>query len=260
MVPRWQTHVPFYRRFIDDVIGIWLNHPDPEENARLWKEFHADMNAWHGLEWECTTPSYSITFMDLNIKIVGTKVETSIYEKPQNLYLYIPPHSSHPRGVLNGLVFGQILRVRRLCTRREDADTKIREFFDRLLARGHTRDKLLPIFARAEENASEYINRTPAEKEARRQKKLLESQSQIYFHLQFHPEDPPSRDIQKLWKEHVANPSGDVPLQWMENHRGDQVGFSKLVVAYSRPLNLRNRFSVRNIDGRGRNVSSYLAK
>jgi hypothetical protein len=46
----------------------------------------------------------------------------------------------------------------------------------------------------------------------------------------------------------------------MENHRGDQVGFSKLVVAYSRPLNLRNRFSVRNIDGRGRNVSSYLAE
>jgi hypothetical protein len=115
----------------------------------------------------------------------------------------------------------------------KDANTKIPEFFDHLLARGHTQDKLLPIFARAEENANGYINLTPAEKEARRKKKLLESQSQIYFHLQFHPEDPPSRNIQQLWKEHVANPSGDVPLQWMENQRGDQVGFSKLVVAYN---------------------------
>jgi hypothetical protein len=45
MVPRWQAHVPFYRRFIDDdVIGILLNHPDPVENACLWKEFQADMN------------------------------------------------------------------------------------------------------------------------------------------------------------------------------------------------------------------------
>jgi hypothetical protein len=34
--------------------------------------------------------------MDPNIKIVGEKVETSMYEKPQNLYLYITPHSSHP--------------------------------------------------------------------------------------------------------------------------------------------------------------------
>jgi hypothetical protein len=45
----------------------------------------------------------------------------------------------------------------------------------------------------------------------------------------------------------------------MKNLAKARVGFSKLVVAYSRPLNLQNRFSVRNIHGRGKKVSDYLA-
>jgi hypothetical protein len=53
--------------------------------------------------------------------------------------------------------------------------TKICEFFNRLLARGYIRDKLLPIFAWAEENTNGYINWMPAEKEAPRKMKLLES-------------------------------------------------------------------------------------
>jgi hypothetical protein len=44
------------------------------------------------------------------------------------------------------------------------------------------------------------------------------------------------------------------------NFAKERVGFSKLVVAYSRPLNLQNRFSVRDIHGRGKLVSEYLAE
>jgi hypothetical protein len=45
----------------------------------------------------------------------------------------------------------------------------------------------------------------------------------------------------------------------MKNLAKERVGFSKLVIAYSRPLNLQNRFSVRNVQGRGKKVSDYLA-
>eukprot|EP00956_Cyclotella_meneghiniana_P009640 scaffold13295_cov36-Cyclotella_meneghiniana.AAC.3 len=41
----------------------------------------------------------------------------------------------------------------------------------------------------------------------------------------------------------------------MENADGVPVGVNKLIVAYSRPLNLKNRFSVRDIHGRGRPAS-----
>ena len=72
--------------------------------------------------------------------------------------------------------------------------------------------------------------------------------------------DPQSRDIQQLWREQVLQPEGEDPLPEMMNMDGTMVGINKLVVAYSRPLNLRNRFSVRDIDGRGASVSNHLAQ
>ena len=38
------------------------------------------------------------------------------------------------------------------------------------------------------------------------------------------------------------------------------MGFDRLVVAYSRPLNLRNFFSGRDISEKGSPVSTYLAE
>ena len=198
--------------------------------------------------------------MDMTITIVDGSIETTLYEKPQNLYLYIPPHSSHPRGVFTGLIFGQILRIRRLCTHKKDADYNISQFFERLRARGHTPEQLRPLFHRAETNAQAYINRSPEEKERQRREKWVDSRNQVYFHLQYHPEDPPSSEIQKIWREYVSHPTDESPLAELENYDNVKVGLSKLVVAYSRPLNLQNRFSVRDIHGRGKPVSEYLAE
>jgi hypothetical protein len=39
LIPRWSEQVPFYKRFIDDVIGAWVPHPDEDENNKLWAEF-----------------------------------------------------------------------------------------------------------------------------------------------------------------------------------------------------------------------------
>ena len=109
----------------------------------------------------------------------------TLYEKPQNLYLYIPPHSSHPRGVFTGLIFGQVLRIRRLCSKRADADAAINQFFHRLCDRGHTADNLLPLFKRAEANAADYLARSPEEKESLKQQKEAASRNQLFFHLQY---------------------------------------------------------------------------
>jgi hypothetical protein len=191
--------------------------------------------------------------MDLTINLVDGHLTTSIFEKAQNLYLYIPPHSSHPKGALTGLIFGQVLRYGRLCSLQSDADEKTKEFFSHLTARGHKSSDFLPLFQRAEENS-------PEEHETHRKQKWVDSQNQVYLHLQFHPEDPPSHAIQRLWKEQVSHPPGELPLPRLQNCVKDEVGFSKLVVAYSRPLNLRNRFSVRDITGRGKPASEYLAE
>eukprot|EP00956_Cyclotella_meneghiniana_P031768 scaffold84611_cov48-Cyclotella_meneghiniana.AAC.1 len=82
----------------DDVFGIWLTHEDPVQDKLLWDEFCRDMDSWHGLRWKCEAPSRSVNFMDLTITIVNGRLETTLFEKAMNLYLYLPPHSSHPRG------------------------------------------------------------------------------------------------------------------------------------------------------------------
>ena len=260
MVPRWKDNVFFYKRFIDDVIGFWTADEDPARNDILWTEFEADMNRWHGLKWICEKPSHSVNFMDLTITVVDGHIETKLFEKALNLYLYLPPHSSHPRGVFTGLISGQILRIRRLCTHKSDADSSIRDFLDRLLQRGHTQESLAPLFASAENNAKAFLQRSNSERKQLKQQQWKDAHNQVFFHLQFHPNDPTSRDIQTLWRDTVAEPEGETPLCDLENLDEERVGIEKLVVAYSRPLNLANRFSVRDIHGRGKPVSEYLAE
>ena len=260
LIPKWSSTIPFYLRFIDDGIGIWLMDEDPEVAQAQFKQFQQEMDNWFGLQWSFTDLATTADFMDLTISIVNGRIETTLFEKAQNLYLYIPPHSSHPKGVTNGLIMGQVLRIRRLCTHKADADAKIKQFASRLTQRGHKPDDLLPIFTRAEKNAAEYLKRCSTSRNELPHRKSTSSERQLFYHIQFHPEDPPSKEIQRVWRETVSHPEGEPELSSMDNQFKQKVGKSKLVVAYSRPLNLRNRFTVRDIHCRGRAVSEYLVE
>jgi hypothetical protein len=139
---------------------------------------------------------------------------------------------------------GRVLRIQPLCSNASDANEKIQQFFKRLRHHGHSKESLKPIFSQAEENALKYINSTAEEQARHTKQKLMDSQKQIYFHLQFHLENPPARDIQALWKDYISHPHIGVPFQYMKNLNKERVGFDKLVIPNSRPLNLQNRFTV----------------
>jgi hypothetical protein len=85
------------------------------------------MQQRHGLEWDFIPLSTACNFMDLTVTITSPgHISTTLYEKPQNLYLYIPPHSAHPSGALSGLIHGNILQIHHLCSSPEDIQqTKI---------------------------------------------------------------------------------------------------------------------------------------
>ncbi|CAB9503752.1 Reverse transcriptase (RNA-dependent DNA polymerase) [Seminavis robusta] len=93
-----------YRRYIDDVFGIW--HCRMEDNQLLWEGFQKAMNNnEYKLHWEFTALSSQVDFMDMTITLThDNKLVTTLYEKPTNLYLYIPSHSCHPPGLLSGVV------------------------------------------------------------------------------------------------------------------------------------------------------------
>ena len=109
VLPQHQKHVIFYKQFIDDILGIWLPHPNPNTNAQLWEEFTTSMNNYPGLTWEFNAPTDKVDFMDLTISIINEQISTSLFEKPLNLHLYIPLHLAQPPGLLRGIIQSTLL-------------------------------------------------------------------------------------------------------------------------------------------------------
>ena len=94
-LPHHARRVIFYRRFIDDVIGIWCPNKKPEWDALEWTEFRDKMNSFPSLTWEFSERAKSIDFMDMTISINNSnKIETTLFEKDSTCTctsLHTPP-------------------------------------------------------------------------------------------------------------------------------------------------------------------------
>lgn len=115
-VPKYETNLALYKCYIDNVFGILIPNDDPIEDARLLSWFKADLNDFQGVEWITQERSSSVNFLDLTVTIADGKVETTLYKKLLNLYLYIPPHSAHSPGVIKRFVLGNCYRVYSSCS------------------------------------------------------------------------------------------------------------------------------------------------
>jgi hypothetical protein len=134
ILPNFGAQLLYYRRFIDDVFGIWI---PPETNPEgKWKEFKEALNNWGGLEWVTEKPTKATVFLDLNIKILQSKIHTSTFQKSLNLYLYIPPKSAHPPSCLKGLISGELRRYW-FQNSPEDFKKILIKFMEQLVNRGH---------------------------------------------------------------------------------------------------------------------------
>jgi hypothetical protein len=197
-------------------------------------------------------------YMDLTITIVGDRLHTSLFEKPMALYLYIPPHSAHPPGCWKGQIYGEVLRIHRLCSDEDDITNRVITCFRRWTARGHSPQKLVPVFKRALENARKFMATSKEQREANKAAKLEEARRRVYFHTEYHPQGPPSREIQQLFDNTVMNPPGKDPFQslgWTDT----DIPLDSMIVCYHRPLNLENLLSYRNLcKQNGPPVSSFL--
>lgn len=243
-----------YKRFIDDVIAMWL-FQRTAENAAKWTEFQAAMNDERfGLRWIVSPLSKKVDFMDMTISINKNKIETTLYEKPSNHHLFIPPHSCHPPGLLPGIVHGMIFRIHTLCTAKDDITERIREFLHQLQRRGYQARTLRPLFNSAIVRAKNYTG-TDDNEETLNRNKLTRS---LLFHLQYHPNNPPSRDIQNSWTNYLSEPPHSKPLAEIRNYRGTPIGINRMIIAYNRPPNLGNLLSYRKLKPtNGPPVSSF---
>jgi len=186
--------------------------------------------------------------MDMTISIDenGTVI-TDLYKKPLALYLYIPPKSAHAPGVFKGLVFGQLLRIFYLCSRLPDIQRHIKDFYDRLKNRGYSHNDILPIFERAAEHAENFLLLTPDDKKQKREQKKCSNARKLFLHLPYHPHDPPSSILQRLFREHILFLADETPFFEVDIGNNAPVDIDGMITCYHRHPNLGNIFSVRKL-------------
>ena len=247
MLPQFTANILFYKRRLDDIIGVWCPSPNTNDDHE-WARFHTWLNSWHGLEWIVSDRSTSVDFLDMTISInTDNKITTSLYEKKLNLYLYIPPHSAQPPGVLQGMVFGQIFRISSLCSNEKDKKKHINNFFNRLIYRGYKRDQLLPIFSKAITHYK-YNSVTSTPKAPPYSDDPSIPWRQMYLHVQYHPQNTPSHLYQQVWREVFGRPHTGLPLTSLRNNSGIRINIDRMIVPHSRPPNLGNKLSYKKLD------------
>ena len=234
---RYRYALPFYGRYIDDAIGVWITLQDEQEDKDLWTSFQDQFN-YGKLTWKFSERRSSTDMLDttITIEVQHKRLSFKLYEKHMNLYQYLPSHSAHPPGVLQGLIYGNIFRITRLCTYAKDRDKSIQDFYLRLQNRGYSRRTLKPLFAKALYNA---INKSD-------RKNDKADMNRFFLHVNYHPNDPPSRTFQHLFRTKLLQPrcshTGrlETKLPDMTNLYGAYLDISRMTVCYHKPKNVKN--------------------
>jgi hypothetical protein len=244
MLEKYSRYLILFRRYIDDGLGIWLWDESPECRT-AWMNYKADMQTYGKLRWTFVEPCKTIDFLDLTLTLQRGRISCSLFEKKLNLYLYLPPHSAHPPGVLKGLVTGMIIRIMRLVSDPSERRSDVQNLFYRLVARGHSHSMLKLAFSKAIAHSTQQMRPGPASLEQ------LETERSVFLHVPFHPHDPPSSELQKAWRmfmwKNILSPY-QPELPSVKNKKGKPIGINRLIVAYHRPPNLGNLLTPRRFD------------
>ena len=234
LTTHFQERLPFWKCCVDDGIGIWKHHPDPDIDLQQWDHFAQLINNYGLLKWEISTRTKRVNYMDLTITLHATTIHTTLYEKTMNLYLYLPPHTAHPPGVIKGMIYGMFYRFFRLCSDHDDAILAIKQLYRRLRRRGHTKDYMQPIFKDAYKRC--FKNREPRD---------MQNNNHVFLHLTYNKHDIPRRIIQQHFRDTMLHPPGEPPLPSLRNDAYSEIDINRLIVACRRPCNIKNILSPR---------------
>ncbi|MFN9978830.1 MAG: hypothetical protein ACK53Y_02890, partial [bacterium] len=86
ILPYFNNNLLYYKRYIDDIIGVWVDSPLSPNNS--WDSFKTQLNGFGSLQWNVEDLTTSTTFLDLTIKLIDNKIQASTFQKDLNLYLY----------------------------------------------------------------------------------------------------------------------------------------------------------------------------
>ena len=243
ILSKYKKNILYYKRFIDDVICLWLpSHSPTKTSTAIYKDLQKDMNSFGKLKWIFEDLTTSTIFLDLQITLVSTAstcptLNFKTYQKPLNLYLYIPPHSAHPPGTLRSLIHGLLRKYWIQNSNHLDFQEITKLLFKRLCSRGHKPEHLYPLFLQAANTID--TTQTPHHPLPN---STNTNSTEIFIKWMFHPNGIPRQKIQQTYKTICETPLPNSPLGFQHLHtpNGKTLNITKLTVAYTRNRNLRD--------------------
>ena len=131
-------------------------------------------------------------------------------------------------------------------------------FFRRLRQRGYPPSFLIPQFEKALVKAAQITACSEAQRVAKKRAKLEISRRRVYFHVDWHPQGPRTREIQQHFESRVLNPPGKTPFNRLGSG-GSDIPLDAMIIANHRTQNLGDKFSYRKLQKRdGPSVSSLM--
>ena len=109
-------------RYIDDIFFIWTH--DKEHLETFLQEL---INFNPDLKFTYESNEKEILFLDLHVKLNEGKISPDLYIKSTERHQYLHLTSSHPNYAKRSIVYSQGLRVKSMCSEKEDFLTNMRE-------------------------------------------------------------------------------------------------------------------------------------
>jgi hypothetical protein len=219
-----------YKRFIDDAIIIFTAVRRHFCHQLFLDKMNDFGEQGKRLVWEATKPGKSVDFMDLTITLQPDgRITTATYQKPMNLYLYLPPTSAHSPALQQSIIYSALKRMRIQNSSSEDFIRFTALFYKRLRARGHTDEILSRQFAAA----AKMLDKQPLSCQPTCDNR--QQGNRLFLHVQFHPSTPARAMLRTAFNNTCAEAIRRTP-----NESGYALGDTRLTIAYSRCTCIRD--------------------
>ena len=131
-----------FKRYIDDIFAIFKNLLHATKYIEIYNSIVDTIKITH------TISSTEGIFLDTHVLHPenSDKLSVKLFQKPQNMYLYLHPKSFHNDHVFKSIVNNELNRILLNNTDNDDYTHNKQLFYKRLLAREYTPHVLDPIF------------------------------------------------------------------------------------------------------------------
>jgi len=138
LYPRLKGKCLTYLRYIDDIFLIWT------ASKHELDEFIEHANTIHPtIKFEFVISETEINFLDTTIYInKNNKIATKLFKKPTDRSAFLHRKSAHPENQKKSIPYGQTLRIKRICTEKEEFQRSVTELTSSLVCRGYKEEEI----------------------------------------------------------------------------------------------------------------------